>query len=365
MDSVLKPVSTILTNSTVGMGECVEGTTNGRKPTAHLGDGEKLSEDLGSAPLGLVYSFKEDTRVCWKIDLILLPMMACTYILNYMDKVALSEASIFGIKEDLVKSSAKPKGSSPLTSGQNLAGQQYSWSSSIFYLGYLVWQYPSSLLMQKLPIGRYFGVMIFLWGLTAFTTAFTKGFATLCVNRVFLGVFESCMSPILTILISQYWTREEQPFRTSLWWSASAVGSFIADAITYGISGKGHLGSRYSVWQVIYLVFGPLTMFWGVIIFFAVPASPINAWFFNKRERNIATDRVKTPPSQWKTSLTNQMIGLEESHQHKEHRVQMAPGPGVPDGSPALDTSTPRLFAMPTGRRSNIGEHSGLYWIRH
>ncbi|EXK82500.1 hypothetical protein FOQG_13211 [Fusarium oxysporum f. sp. raphani 54005] len=276
MDKDLKPVTTMPTNSTVGMGEFVEDTASGRKPTATLdGDDEKHSEELGSPPLGIVYSSKEDARVRWKLDLILLPLMACTYILNYMDKVALSEASIFGIKEDL-----------------NLVGQQYSWSSSIFYLGYLVWQYPSSLLMQKLPIGRYFGVMIFLWGLTACTTAFTKDFATLCVNRVFLGVFESCMSPILTILISQYWTREEQPLRTSLWWSASAVGAFMADAITYGLSGKDHSGSKYAVWQVIYLVFGPMTMFWGVVVFFGVPASPLTAWFFSKRERDIATDRV-------------------------------------------------------------------------
>ncbi|KAH7136220.1 major facilitator superfamily domain-containing protein [Dactylonectria macrodidyma] len=201
--------------------------------------------------------------------------MVFTYIFNYIDKVALSEASIFGIKEDL-----------------NLVGQQYSWSYSIFYLGYLVWQYPSSLLMQKLPIGRYFGVMIFLWGLTATTTPFTTGFATLSINRVFLGVFETCMSPILTILVSQYWTRDEQPLRTSLWWSASAIGAFIADAITYGVSGKEHTGGKYSVWQVIYLVFGPLTLLWGVIIFFGVPSSPLTAWFLNKRERKIATARV-------------------------------------------------------------------------
>ncbi|KAF5620231.1 hypothetical protein F52700_11551 [Fusarium sp. NRRL 52700] len=213
------------TNSTVGMGELVEDTANGRKPAAILDDDEKEVEQLGYSPLRIVYSSKEDARVRWKLDLILLPMMA-------------------------------------------------------------------SNVSRSLRRGRYFGVMIFLWGLTACTTAFTKNFATLCVNRVFLGVFESCMSPILTILISQYWTREEQPLRTSLWWSASAVGSFMADAITYGLSGKDHSGSKYAVWQVVYLVFGPMTMFWGVVVFFGVPASPLSAWFFSKRERDIATDRV-------------------------------------------------------------------------
>ncbi|KAJ6010277.1 hypothetical protein N7522_005293 [Penicillium canescens] len=272
MDSASKPVTTMHNKSTEEVVDCVYVTGGDRKPIADVDDAEKHTEDLGSPPFDLVYSSNESARVRWKLDLILLPLMACTYILNYMDKVALSEASIFGINKDL-----------------NLVGQQYSWSSSIFFLGYLVWQYPSSLLMQKLPIGRYFGVMIFLWGLAATTTAFTKGFATLCVNRVFLGVFESCMSPILTILISQYWSREEQPLRTSLWWSSSAVGAFIADAITYGVSGKEHSVSKYAIWQIIYLVFGPLTLFWGVIIFFAVPSSPMTAWFLNKRERKIAT----------------------------------------------------------------------------
>ncbi|KKP01030.1 hypothetical protein THAR02_06852 [Trichoderma harzianum] len=273
MGSVLKPITT--TKSDVVMDEFSGETIDDHKPTDGFSDAEKQLEDTGSIPCDFVYSSKESTRIRWKLDLILLPMMAFTYILNYMDKVALSEASIFGLQKDL-----------------GLVGQQYSWSSSIFYLGYLVWQYPSSLLMQKLPIGRYFGVMIFLWGLTAITTAFTRGFATLSINRVFLGIFESCMSPILTILVSQYWTRDEQPLRASLWWSASAIGAFIADSITYGVSGKDHSGSKYAVWKIIYLVFGSSTLLWGIIIFFAVPSSPMEAWFLNKRERTIAAAQV-------------------------------------------------------------------------
>ncbi|KAL6693174.1 hypothetical protein J3F84DRAFT_396632 [Trichoderma pleuroticola] len=96
------------------------------------------------------------------------------------------------------------------------------------------------------------------------------------------------MSPILTILVSQYWTRDEQPLRASLWWSASAVGAFIADSITYGVSGKDHPDSKYAVWKIIYLVFGSLTLLWGIVVFFAVPSSPMEAWFLNKREKKIA-----------------------------------------------------------------------------
>lgn len=105
--------------------------------------------------------------------------------------------------------------------------------------------------MQKLPIGRYFGAMILLWGVTTTTTAATTNFTTLCVNRVFLGFFETCMAPILTILVSQYWTRDEHPLRSAIWWSGSATGGFIADAITYSVSAKSFASSKYATWQVI------------------------------------------------------------------------------------------------------------------
>jgi MFS family permease len=65
-----------------------------------------------------------------------------------IDKTTLSYAAIFGIQEDL-----------------NLAGTEYSWLSSVFYFGFLAWSFPTNLLMQQFPIGKYLGVNIFLWGL--------------------------------------------------------------------------------------------------------------------------------------------------------------------------------------------------------
>ncbi|KEF62495.1 uncharacterized protein A1O9_00468 [Exophiala aquamarina CBS 119918] len=59
------------------------------------------------------------------------------------------------------------------------------------------------------------------------------------------------MAPILTILVGQYWTRDERPLRTAIWWSGSATGGFIADAITHGVSGKSLSNSKYGVWRVV------------------------------------------------------------------------------------------------------------------
>ncbi|KAJ9137556.1 Pantothenate transporter [Pleurostoma richardsiae] len=221
------------------------------------------------------YTDKEASIVRWKLDLILLPIMMITYILSFMDKVALSEASIFGIMDD-----------------DHLKGQDYSWSSSIFYFGYIAAQYPCSILMQKLPLGRYFGVMITLWGVVTTCMAATTSFGTLATCRFFLGAFETCYSPVLTVLVGQYWTRREQPLRAAIWWAGGGVGGFIADSITYSVSGDTFSSDRYATWQVVFLIFGPICIGWGILVFFCVPSSPMTAWFLSERERKIAVMRV-------------------------------------------------------------------------
>lgn len=44
--------------------------------------------------------------------------------------------------------------------------------------------------------------------------------------------------------------------------------------------------------QLVFLVFGPISIAWGVFIFFAMPTSPMTAWFLTEREREIAVLRV-------------------------------------------------------------------------
>lgn len=64
-----------------------------------------------------------------------------------IDKTTLSYAAIFGINDDL-----------------GLSGAQYSWLSSVFYFGFLVWSVPTNFLLQRFPVGKYLGVNIILWG---------------------------------------------------------------------------------------------------------------------------------------------------------------------------------------------------------
>lgn len=68
---------------------------------------------------------EEETTVLRKIDLHILPLMCWVYAIQFADKVSLNYASIMGIRED---THLDPN------------SQQYSWASSIFYAGYILWE---------------------------------------------------------------------------------------------------------------------------------------------------------------------------------------------------------------------------------
>jgi MFS family permease len=126
-------------------------------------------------------------RVLRKIDWRLIPLMFITYNLNFMDKTILSSASVFGLREDT-----------------GLKGQQYSWVSSVFYFGYFFWEYPTTLLVAKLPVAKYLTINTFFWGAVVALTAACSNYGGLISVRFLLGVAEATITPGF-IFITSTW----------------------------------------------------------------------------------------------------------------------------------------------------------------
>jgi hypothetical protein len=153
------------------------------------GDGD-VAMSLFNSPdeLHEPISPEEDARVKRKVDWMILPYLAVCYVFFYIDKTTLSYAAIFGIREDL-----------------NLVGKEYSWLSSIFYFGFLAWAFPTNFLMQRLPIGKYLGANICLWGVFLMIQAAARDFAGLAALRAMAGAAEACADPSFMLITSMWY----------------------------------------------------------------------------------------------------------------------------------------------------------------
>jgi len=96
--------------------------------------------------------------------------------------------------------------------------KQYSWLHTVIYFGILFAEYPTNILVQKLPIAKYLAANIFLWGLTLTMNVFGFNFAILCALRVLLGVFEAVSQPTFLLLSSMWYKREEQAHIVAYWY---------------------------------------------------------------------------------------------------------------------------------------------------
>jgi len=189
----------------------------------------------------------------------------------------LSYASIMGIKTDI-----------------GLVGDDYQWLSSMFYFGYLAWEYPTNRLLQRLPLAKYSAFNVFMWGTTLALFASVSSFEGAIAVRFFLGVFEAAVTPGFALFTSQWYTKREQGARTGLWFSFNGFGQIFGGLVSYGIAKGSRLhGSAIAPWKIVFLVNGCLTAVLGIVFWFVMPDNQLNARWLKMEDRIKAIARVR------------------------------------------------------------------------
>ncbi|ORY57293.1 major facilitator superfamily transporter allantoate [Pseudomassariella vexata] len=270
---------------------------------ADRGDADEALKVLqGADGEVIVLTPEEEKKLLRKIDLNLMPLLCIVYGLNYLDKTTVSYASIMGLKTDI-----------------NLVGQDYSWVGSMFYFGYLAWEWPTNRLLQRFPLAKYSSFNVIMWGLTLCCLAAVKNFAGAMTVRFFLGVFEAAVSPGFALFTSQWYTIREQGARTGWWFSFNGWGQILGGFVAYGIAvGTEAHPIAIKSWQLVFLVIGLFTAAMGVLFLWLMPDNQMNARFLTPKERIMAVERIRMNQQgvgnkhfkwyQFKEAMTDPMI---------------------------------------------------------
>ncbi|KAG0692259.1 MFS general substrate transporter [Suillus ampliporus] len=239
----------------------------------------------------------EVARVRRKIDLGILPMMCILYWIQVMDKITLGSAAILGIQQDT-----------------HLSTTQYNWLGTVFYLSYLLFEYPQNLALQRFPVGRWMSINIFVWGIALACHAACKNFAGLFVARFILGMCEGSITAGFMIVSSMFYTRTEQTSRVGCWFLMNGIAQIISGFISFG---SLHIKTGgFAPWQWLMIITGTLTLITAVVYWFFFPDSPTNAWFLTPAERAIAVRRLK-----------ENQTGVENKHFKKDQVIEALKDP--------------------------------------
>jgi len=235
---------------------------------------------------------EESLRIRRKIDKHIMPLMCILYLIQFMDKTTLGSSAILGIQKTT-----------------HLTTNQYNWLGTIFYLSYLVFEFPQNLALQRFPVGKWMSLNIFVWATALCCHAACKNFAGLFAVRFILGMCEGSITTGFMIVSSMFYTRREHTARVGYWFLMNGTAQIISGFISFG-SLHIHTGGLES-WQWLMIITGALTLITAILFFFLFPDSPTSAWFLTIDEKAKAVQRIKENQS-----------GVENKHFKKEQMIE-------------------------------------------
>ncbi|KAL5525305.1 hypothetical protein ACEPAF_9175 [Sanghuangporus sanghuang] len=231
-------------------------------------------------------------RVRRKIDRHVLFMMMVMYMIAFMNKSALGNTAVLGIKTDT-----------------HINDTEYNWLGTIYYLSYMIFEYPQNLALQRFPVGKWVSFNILVMALGISLQATCKSFGGMFVLRFIIGMCEASVDAGFMIISAMFYTRREQTTRIGYWFMMNGAAEIVNGCIAFGVL---HINSPgFKPWHWLVIICGILTVIASVCFWFLFPDSPTNAWFLTPKERVIAVNRIKT----------NQ-AGVENKHFKKEQLIE-------------------------------------------
>ena len=127
-----------------------------------------------------------ESRLYRRVILRIIPFIFVCYVLNYIDRVNVSFAKL-QFQSDL-----------------GLSDASYGLGVGLFYVGYILFEVPSNLVLQKIGARKTITRIMILWGVISMAMAFVSRPAEFYLARVLLGAAEAGFFPGV-ILYLTFW----------------------------------------------------------------------------------------------------------------------------------------------------------------
>jgi MFS transporter, ACS family, tartrate transporter len=220
-------------------------------------------------------------RVAWR----LIPFLCLLYVFNILDRANLGVAKLT-MQDDLGMSAAI-----------------FDFGFGLFYLGYLLFEVPSNLLLRKVGARRWIARIMMSWGLVSAGTMFVTGTTSFYCVRVLLGVAEAGFFPGIILYLTYWFPARERAKVIALFMGAIAFANILGNPISGAIMQYMNEVGGIKGWQWLFLLEGLPSVLLGVTVLFCLTDQPSEARWLAPHER------------EW---LMNHMQN-EETAKHQKH----------------------------------------------
>ncbi|WP_144107509.1 MFS transporter [Paraburkholderia sp. BCC1886] len=207
-------------------------------------------------------------RISWRI----VPFLFVCYIVSILDRSNIGFAQL-QMKSDL-----------------GITDAMYSLGAVLFFVGYVLFEVPSNLLLRKFGARRTFARIMVLWGAASVAMITVASAEHFYILRFLLGVFEAGFFPGVVLYLTYWFPAKRRAAVLSIFYAgvavAGMVGGLLSGSIMRGMAGVFNLHG----WQWMFAIEGAPAVLLGVIAWFWLSDRPDQAAWLSSEDKQFLAD---------------------------------------------------------------------------
>ncbi|MGU7782806.1 MFS transporter [Burkholderia sp. PU8-34] len=224
----------------------------------------------GDASLTAVADSAVEEATYRKITLRLMSFLFFCWVLNYLDRVNVSFAQL-QLKHDL-----------------GLSDAAYGLGVSLFFIGYILLEVPSTLLLRRIGARKTVTRIMLLWGGISTAMAFMTAPWQFYLARTLLGAAEAGFWPGIILYLSYWYPAKRRARITSRFLLAIAAAGIIGGPLS-GLILQNFMGVwGFRNWQWLFFLEGLPAVIAGIVAYFYLIDRPQDAgWLTDEQKRLV------------------------------------------------------------------------------
>lgn len=221
--------------------------------------------DVSTRPAALA---AEDTasiyrKITWK----LIPFLCLCYLAAYLDRINIGLAKL------------------QMASDLALSETAFGLGAGLFFVGYILFEVPSNLILQRVGAKIWIARIMITWGLLSTATLLVQTPTQFYIIRFFLGAAEAGFLPGVLFYLTKWFPSWRRSRIIALFMIGLPLSSLIGGPLSGWIMGHFHEVYGMRGWQWLFLLEGLPSVLLGMLTFWLLPNSVESANWLSSSEK--------------------------------------------------------------------------------
>ncbi len=215
-----------------------------------------------------------DRVVMRKVTLRLIPFLFVLYIVNILDRANVGFAKL------------------QMQPALDLSDGAFGLGMGIFYIGYILFEVPSNLILNRIGARLWIARIMITWGIISSCMLLVRGLWSFYLLRILLGVAEAGFFPGIILYLTYWYPARERARMVACFMAASPMAGVVGYPLSGALMQYLDQLAGLAGWQWLFLLEGIPAVLLGFAVWFLLTDRPEHARWLTPSERTRLVERM-------------------------------------------------------------------------